>query len=47
MPGWEGWAARGGQLGGGDLGGVEDLAPTLDGHYLLAATGQGVWRIHR
>lgn len=35
------------QLGSGGLGGVEDLALSLDGTYLYAATTSGVWRIHR
>ena len=34
-------------LGSGGLGGVADLAVSLDGTYLLAATDLGVWRIAR
>ncbi len=35
------------QLGSADLGGVQDLALTRDGQYLLGATALGVWRIRR
>ena len=35
------------QLGSARLGGIHDLALTRDGQYVLAATGLGLWRIHR
>jgi hypothetical protein len=35
------------QLGSSSLGGVEDLALSLDGAFLFAATASGVWRIPR